>query len=207
MNTNTDPHEIRWAPRVRPRLIKRLYRTDARGIIDEELIDKLGYALLERCETIRRATERRCPHCAEKLDNAWNVPRDRTMSCPACGWRSTWAAYHSSYKRRRIHAGRARPFFTAFLSEFPRCRTPQEKMLAIDRLVHAVHESETGRCTRPAAENLLEGKREEIVAFLDRLACGDQAGTEREGVREDYLQRMAIGAGVRRQHRQKQKPR
>jgi hypothetical protein len=192
---------------VQPGLIKRLYRTDARGIVDEELIDKVGYALLDRCETIRRVTERRCPQCAQKLEGIWRGPRERTISCPACGWESTWAAYHSSYKRRRIHGGRAYPFFLKFLADFPKCRTPQEKMLAIDRLIHAVHEGAEKIWTSPAASNLIEGKRAEVVAFLDRLAYGDQTGTAREGVREDYRERMAVSAKLRRKRREAQKRR
>jgi hypothetical protein len=34
--------EVRWASRVNPRTIRRLDDTDARGIVDEELIDAVG---------------------------------------------------------------------------------------------------------------------------------------------------------------------
>ena len=77
-----DTH-IRWAPRVKPGLIRRLYLTDAKGIVDEDLIDKVGYPLLDRCEAIRRVTERRCPHCGEVLDGAFVSGRHRPLSCPS----------------------------------------------------------------------------------------------------------------------------
>jgi len=35
--------KIDWAPRVKPQTLRRLYQTDARGILDEELIDEVGY--------------------------------------------------------------------------------------------------------------------------------------------------------------------
>ena len=62
-------------------------------------MDEVGWALLARCETIRRVTGRRCPECGEALEGAWGrQPRDRPISCPGCGWSSTWQAYHRSYK-------------------------------------------------------------------------------------------------------------
>ena len=56
-----------------------------------------------------------------------------------------------------------------FLLHFPKARTPAEKMLLIDRLIHAVH---TGTA-KPAAVNLLSGKAEQLVLFLDELAYGE----------------------------------
>jgi hypothetical protein len=62
-------HNPPWAPRLPQRLVARLYETDARGILDEELIDEVGYGLLARVESILTATEAsrgrvRCPRCA-----------------------------------------------------------------------------------------------------------------------------------------------
>jgi hypothetical protein len=48
---------IEWASRVNPGAIRRLYETDARGIVDEEQIDDVGYALYWRCQSIIAATE------------------------------------------------------------------------------------------------------------------------------------------------------
>src|SRR5438309_1523131 len=42
MDDNTERNdlaEVRWAPRVNPHKIRRLYETDARGIVDDELIE------------------------------------------------------------------------------------------------------------------------------------------------------------------------
>jgi len=44
--------KIRWAPKVRQEKLWRLYQSEAGGFLDEELLDKVGYALLERCENI-----------------------------------------------------------------------------------------------------------------------------------------------------------
>lgn len=42
----------KWAPRVPKALIARLYETSARNLLDDELVDEVGYALLVRCESM-----------------------------------------------------------------------------------------------------------------------------------------------------------
>ena len=150
-----EPPRPQWAPRVRMALIKSLYEADAAGLADDDLVNEVGHALLMRCESIYRVTERRCPDCGEVLEGAHDVgSRDRTISCPGCGWISTWRAYHRSYKGNRIHGGRAYREFVHFLCEFPTCRTKSSKMLAIDRLIHAVHGASGNVKALPGAQNL-----------------------------------------------------
>jgi hypothetical protein len=50
--------EVRWAPRVNPSLIRRLYEADARGIVDDELFDDVGSALHARCQSILAGASR-----------------------------------------------------------------------------------------------------------------------------------------------------
>ena len=88
-----------------------------------------------------------------------------------------------------MHGGRAYESFLGFLEKFPRCRTPQQKMLAIDRLIHAVHEEARRTWTIPGAVNLIKAKSGDVIELLENLAYGDQRGTEREGIRPTYLQK------------------
>ena len=193
--------EFNWAPRIKPALLRRLYEADARQTADPELVEEVGYTLWARCETIYRVTERRCPACAESLEGAWDGDaRERQLTCPGCGWSATWADYHRSYKRDRIHGGRAYEFFLEFMREYPKCRTPQEKMLYIDRLVHAVHESTNHLWTLPAAVNLIEGKMEAVVAFMDELAYGEDVPQERRQLREAYKNKMEASREPNRLH-------
>jgi len=37
--------KIQWAPKVPPNKIERLYRSGAQGLIDEGLLDEVGWAL------------------------------------------------------------------------------------------------------------------------------------------------------------------
>ncbi len=195
-----EQESIRWAPRVRPQLVRRLYEVDARGIVDEELVDEVGHSLLGRCETIRRVTERLCPLCGGELQGGWGERRDRRITCGSCSWQSTWAHYHRSYKRHRIHGGSAYECFLAYLREFPRCRTRQEKMLVIDRLIHAVHEAATKIWTMPAAVNLIQGKAADVIALLDDLASADSMAAERRLLREAYQSKMEATVEPTRRH-------
>lgn len=63
----------------------------------------------------------------------------------------------------------------SFLEDWPNARNHRDKLLLIDRLIHAVHVelgSETSMY-RPAGVNLIEGTAHEVVALLDDLAYGD----------------------------------
>jgi hypothetical protein len=172
---------------VRQFKIRRLYDNDAQGIIDEDLIDEVGYALYARCESVWMVTERRCPECREKCQ----ILNWRTMICSACGWSTSWEAYKRSYKGKRIHGGRAYEFFLTYMDEFGRARGPRQKMLAIDRVIHALHESLDQVWTTPASVNLIEGTRDEVIAFLDALAYGDTADPAMRSRKEEWRQKMS----------------
>jgi hypothetical protein len=65
--------EIKWSKRVKPQSIRRLYALDAKGIVDEDLIDGVGYAMYARCLGIRAVTEAHagratCPRCAAPVE-------------------------------------------------------------------------------------------------------------------------------------------
>ena len=182
---------IQWAPKVRRYKIRCLYENDAQGIVDRSLIDEVGYALYARCEAVWMVTERRCPKCRERCHVGEKKPR--LITCPSCGWSTSWAAYKRSYKGKRIHGGRAYAFFLAFMKEFPRARDPREKMLAIDRVVHALHESLNQVWTTPASVNLIEGTRDEVIAFLDSLAYGDVTDARMRARKEQWRAKMAEG--------------
>ena len=133
MDQETKP--IQWASKVPRHKIRRLYENDARGILDADLIDEVGYALHARCESVWIVTERRCPRCKEKCERSEGA--DPILVCPSCGWSTTWKAYKRSYKGKRIHGGRAYAFFLTFMEEWLSAKGPREKMLAIDRVAMA----------------------------------------------------------------------
>jgi hypothetical protein len=189
MSNNTP--RIQWAPKVRQHKIRRLYENDAQGILEQALIDEVGYALYARCESVWMVTERRCPECKERCQKSEEA--DPVLSCPNCGWSISWKAYKRSYKGKRIHGGRAYEFFLTYMDEFLRAKGPREKMLAIDRVIHALHESANQVWTLPASVNLIEGTADEIIAFLDGLAYGDTADASMRERKEQWRTKMAEG--------------
>ena len=171
-------NRIQWAPRVSPQKVLRLYQTDARGILDEELIDDVGYGLLARCESIRTVSDAyrgriECPQCSalvvEEKGQWARWDKQHLLRCRECDWQMLWGEYHKTFQGRQLRGHNFEPEFKHFLQHFPRARTPAEKMIIIDRLIHAVH---TGTA-KPAAVNLLSGKARKLTLFLDNLAYGD----------------------------------
>lgn len=80
-----------------------------------------------------------------------------------------------------VHSGKAGPAFALYLEAFPKAKTPQERMLAIDQLIHAFHwDFKLHLPNRPAANNLNEGSMEQVIDLLDRLSYGDDVEAQQE---------------------------
>lgn len=190
--------EIDWAPRVPKHKIRRLYESDARGLLDEELLDEVGIALYLRCQSILQVHDAQngrvmCPRCAaqQRVSIIERPPRhgdirDVVLTCPICDWTITWGAYHASFKRRQLNAGGAVGAFRHYVRHYPQARTPQAKMLAVDQLIREFHYS-LARLpdlpTRPVGVNLIEGQLTDVVMFLDDLSFGEDVGAERQAIR------------------------
>ncbi len=72
--------------------------------------------------------------------------------------------------------GNAPTALAEFITRFPAARSYEQRMLLIDRVVHAIHT--TGGVT---ARNLLEGRPRRVLAVLDALAgAGDAARPDTE---------------------------
>lgn len=178
-------HEVHWSPRVPKEKLRRLYESEARGMIDEDLLEDVGLTLLLRCEDILAIEEARqgrvlCPRCMRQRSKvviqrtivSSGDPRGELLTCPTCGWQITWGAYSQSYYRKQLNAGGATRFFAAYVKAYWAACTPVDKMLAIDRLIHEFHYSAKIRPdqpTRPAGVNLIEGNLASVITFLDEL--------------------------------------
>jgi hypothetical protein len=184
-----------WAPRVPQRKIRRLYETDAKGIYDDDLIDDVGYALLARCESFitanrARAGELPCPECARL------VQREEVLRC-LCGWELPWAAYFKTVQRKQLSG--AEPVleqFRDFANAFPSAGTAQGKMLLIDRLIHGFHwYYKTNTPTRPVAVNLIQGRLNEVVAFLDSLSHSENSAPGTAENRAQWNKNIEVNRG------------
>lgn len=178
-----------WAPRVTQREIRRLYETDAKGIYDEDLINEVGCGLLARCQSFIDAMnaiwgKARCPRCSSIVLHTGR--KEELLHCN-CGWELTWAEYSKTLQDKQLSG--AEPVlkqFRDFVRAFPAARTPQEKTILIDRLIHGFHwYYKTHHPTRPVAVNLIEGRMGQVVAFLETLSRGEKSSA---GIAENYAQ-------------------
>lgn len=191
---------LRWAPKVRPDRIQRLYEGDARGLVDDELLEDVGWALLSRCRSIMLVSSStiECPRCDHEFGVGRHGP-DELIACPAgCGWYLTGEQYHQSWRHRDL-VGTNTPAFAEFVERFPRAASAQEKLIAIDRLLHSFHRMlRLPGPHRSAAANLIEGNHEQVLAFLDRLAYGAESSPE---LRQTYAAWQATARDVREQRK------
>ena len=166
----------------------------------------MGFTLLLRCRdiiTIEEAKHGRvkCPRCAEQrkhtiIERASEKGdvRDEAIKCPECGWQITWGEYALSFKRKQLNSGGALTAFKRYVGEFKAARRPQQKMLAIDRLIHEFHYSlraQPDLPCRPVGVNLIQGKLMDVVQFLDELTYGKQTTEGLEESRAVWLAEMA----------------
>ncbi len=195
-----DLNHVRWASRINPSIIRRLYQTDARGIVDDELIDKVGFALHARCESILRATEAHergrvtCPRCEHTIMRpAGSVTKDVLLTCGSCKWSVRWKDYLKTYQDKHLHGGGAVAIFEAFIKEFGRARLPHEKMLAIDRLIHGFHWELVKNPGRTVATSLIYAKNKfELLTFLDTLTCGENSTTGLEEGKREWERKLEL---------------
>ena len=166
--------EIQWARRVPQEKIRRLYETDAQGVYDAELIDDVGWSLLARCEALLAAEEARagrakCHRCGTIIHHGGGA--EEMLRC-ACGWEVSWRAYFRSVQHKQLSGPDLIGLFRDFVNRFPAAETPQARMLLIDALIHGFHWSVRTGPRRPAAVNLIEGRLNEVIGFLDALTYG-----------------------------------
>ena len=190
----TSDLRIRWAPKLRADRLIRLYESDARGLLDAELVDDVGWRLWERLSDVIRVSHGRvrCPGCTTEFQAMRpGDPPDVTSSCPECGWEVTADDYHRSWEHQDLNGHCDE--FARFVAVYPTAPTPRARMLLIDGVVHTLHVA--SRSDLPgnfAARNFLEGSRPKIVALLEELASGPgstiaaRARTRWEAARATY---------------------
>ena len=69
-------------------------------------------------------------------------------------------------------------FFREYGSDFTTARTPREKMILIDTLLHRYHWEMTEQISRAGAVNLISGRLKDVIAFLDELTYSENSTPE-----------------------------
>ena len=170
-----DTTKIRWAPRLRPTLLQRLYDLDAAGLHDLDLCDEVGTTLYCRCRTFVLVEQGAvaCPRCR----TVFPVAELGTSRCPGdgCGWTTTRETYRQSIRNHYANTGRAMDAVWAYYRRYPQARTYGDKITLIDQLVHSFHVDDAGLPVKSIASKLLEGNKKAVVRFLDALSARDPA--------------------------------
>ncbi|MHA2181687.1 MAG: hypothetical protein ACXAAH_09715 [Promethearchaeota archaeon] len=173
---------IKWSPRVSQQKIRLLYEKDAKGIIDEELLDDVAFSFFIRCQDIITVTDAslgklKCIKCGTIINHKWK--KNEILKCNNCSWEITWGSYFKSYHRKQLHGGGALSAFKNFVAKLPKAKTPEEKMILVDQLIHEAHQWSDSKFkepvfTRPAAVNIIKGRMKQVIKFLDQLSRGKQ---------------------------------
>ena len=109
-----------------------------------------------------------CPHCG--FESTWRAYRKRMvrrvgrLRCSACRHRFTWQSWRASYAEQCLLTGGGAEPLREFASAWERCKTPRRQMLLIDALLHAVHGQGA------LAPVLIEGDERSTKRLLDELA-------------------------------------
>jgi predicted RNA-binding Zn-ribbon protein involved in translation (DUF1610 family) len=190
--------KLRWASKVSRGKIRRLYTIDAQGIIDDDLIDEVGWALWDRCDSILTVTAAhyghvRCPSCGTLIERQQRWSADERVICETCDWQMPWAAYHQTYRGKQLFGANAVDVFKQYHQAFPQAQTAKAKMLLIDQLIHAFHVGLT-EIGRPVAANLIEGSLVEVIRFLDALTNGGASASGIGDSREMWRQTLAAAS-------------
>jgi len=171
--------KIRWSPKIRQSKIRQLYQNDARGAVDEVLVEDVGLGLLDRCRSVWLVTHREveCPRCGVTFSlcepDSWKtLPGVQPCPTPGCGWETTADEWHESWRHRELLGTAAMDAVETYLHDYPRAKKTEEQMVCIDQLIHSFHISlQTGRLNRSFANNLIEGSHDQVVEFLDQLSA------------------------------------
>ena len=135
MNANST--KIHWSRSVSRDKIRRLYESDARGMLDEELLDDVGYGIYARCEDMLEVAEAdkgrvKCRNCGNIIVRQEGEEAEHPgvgtvlgggeaemLKCDECSWQTTWGEYCKSLRGKNMRPSRCEHLFEAFIRQWP----------------------------------------------------------------------------------------
>ena len=176
VSESVDPHTFNrfaWSAKVARSKLTRLYHSEARGMLDENLLDEVGYTFYARCQQAREIRpllelgRMVCHQCGAVIQ----ATALASATVCACGRAYTYREYRRSFHAANMPAGRATALFDEFADKWPGALSARDKMLLIDWLVHECHVSVmSGIEGRSVCVNLIEGSAKQLRDMLEGLA-------------------------------------
>lgn len=194
--------KIRWSKRVEPQKIRRLYESDAQGMLDVELLDDVGYGfyvccreLVERGQAVRGRIK--CRNCGaiivrQTVDGKFSRDPMELLVCDECSWQITCGDYHKSLLRieppsPQLHAEEC--LAEVFVQKWPRARSPRQKLLLIDELIHEFH-MHYRAVGSPLGWSVIRATGRQLIELLEDLAYGPGSTKGLEKTREMWSARL-----------------
>jgi len=188
-NIDTDKfNKFKWCKKVSRSDLYRLYQDEAKGLLDENLLEDIGLTFYTRCKQAKEARacmdkgQIICHHCGRILNAGRVSPTGSVLvsgssiiNCE-CGYSYTYREYRRSCNAVNMPGGRAYPIFEHFLQKWPGCKDVKSKMFLIDWLIHKCHVTLMSREEgRSVCINLIEGTLKQIADLIVKLAYGNDA--------------------------------
>ncbi len=172
--------KFHWAKRVSRRDIQRLYESDAKGLLDEDLLNEVHYGIYVRVRDMFEVREAqqfgqvKCRHCHTPVPQPYRMGarnKNNVLQCAKCGWQVTCGEFYDSYTGKSMLPGSATDLFETYLERFSQAKTSQQKLLLIDWLIHQFHVMQ-GVARMPVGENVIQGTTEQVRELIETLAYG-----------------------------------
>jgi RNase P subunit RPR2 len=172
--------KFKWAKRVSRRDIQRLYESDAKGLLDKELLNEVHYAIYVRvCDMfeVREAQQFgrvTCRQCRAPIPQPYRMGtrnKNKILKCEKCGWQVTCGEFYNSYTGKSMLPGSVTELFDSYLARFSKAKTPAEKLLLIDWLIHQFHVMQ-GVPGKPVGQNVIQGTADQVRELIETLAYG-----------------------------------
>lgn len=169
-------NQFKWSKKVALKDINKLYQGEAKGLIDEELLEDVGLTFYIRCKQAIEVRElidngqMMCLQCGAVLPKK---DYKEVVNCD-CGYSYTFREYRRSCTSANMPGGRATEIFEYFTQKWPHSKETVQKMMLIDWLIHQCHITiMSGAKGRSVCVNLLEGTQKQIYDLINKLAYGE----------------------------------
>jgi hypothetical protein len=205
---NADSTKIRESRRVPRDKIRRLYESDAHGMLDGELLDDVGYAIFARCQDIIEISEAgrgkvKCWNCGNIIMRREGKRRTfvghgtvllggktELLKCSECSWQITWGDYGKRWSGKRLGDGGAVHIFESFVRQWPSARSPSAKLRLIDNLIHEFHVVQEGAFGAPLGVNVIQGTAKDVAELINSLAYGTGSTPGLQETRQLWLSHL-----------------